>query len=88
MCERFVVSGRVQGVFFRASAQQRARELGLTGYAKNLPDGRVEALACGPAPAVDAFAAWLHQGPPRARVQAVTRTHAADPGPYPDFRVA
>ena len=83
-----MVSGRVQGVFFRASARQRATELGLTGYVKNLPDGRVEAVACGPAGAIETFAAWLGHGPPRARVQAVTRAPAPDAAPYPDFRVA
>lgn len=82
-----MVSGRVQGVFFRASARQRAQELGLTGYVKNLPDGRVEAVACGPADAVEAFAAWLGHGPPQARVHALTRAPAPDAGPYPDFRV-
>ena len=49
LCNRCLVSGRVQGVFYRASAQQRAQELGVRGYARNLPDGRVEVLACGEA---------------------------------------
>ena len=47
IARRCHVSGRVQGVYFRASTWERARELGVTGYAKNLPDGRVEVLACG-----------------------------------------
>lgn len=65
------MSGRVQGVFFRASAARRARELGVTGYARNLADGRVEVLACGDTPAVDALCEWLWQGPPAARVHEV-----------------
>ena len=70
-CRRFFVSGRVQGVWFRASTRQQAERLGLTGYAINLPDGRVEVLACGEESAVDALAAWLWQGPELARVEAV-----------------
>ena len=50
---RFIVSGRVQGVFYRASARDQALELGLTGYAKNRLDGTVEVLARGPAEALD-----------------------------------
>jgi acylphosphatase len=70
---RFHVSGVVQGVFFRASTQARARELGLTGWAKNLADGRVEVVAGGDAEAIDALERWLHRGPPGARVDAVER---------------
>jgi acylphosphatase len=70
-CLRCIVSGRVQGVFFRASTQRQARQLGVTGYAKNLPDGSVEVLACGDASAVQRLAAWLRVGPPAANVTAV-----------------
>jgi len=73
-CARFIVSGRVQGVFFRASARQEAVRLGVTGYAKNLPDGTVEVLACGEAAALDRLDSWLQRGPPSARVEAVQRT--------------
>ena len=59
LCNRCLVSGRVQGVFYRASAQQRAQELGVRGYARNLSDGRVEVLACGEAASVQAFVDWL-----------------------------
>jgi acylphosphatase len=67
-CRRCLVSGRVQGVWFRASTVQRARGLGVTGYARNLADGRVEVLACGEPSAVDALCTWLWEGPPAARV--------------------
>ena len=67
----FTVSGRVQGVFFRASTRHVAESLGLTGYAINLPDGNVEVLACGPAEQVDKLGDWLQQGPEMARVDAV-----------------
>lgn len=70
---RFLVSGKVQGVFFRASTREQALKLGLRGYAKNLPDGRVEVLAEGEAAAVDALERWLHVGPPMARVESVER---------------
>lgn len=70
---RFLVSGRVQGVFFRASTRVEAERLGLRGHARNLPDGRVEVLAAGEEAALDALERWLWQGPPQARVEAVKR---------------
>lgn len=68
---RFLVSGRVQGVFFRAGTQAEARRLNLTGWARNLADGRVEVVACGNRQAVAELADWLQHGPPRAEVDAV-----------------
>lgn len=70
-CRRFVVSGKVQGVWFRASTREQAQRLGLAGHALNLPDGRVEVLACGDTAALDALEKWLWQGPDLARVSAV-----------------
>ena len=70
---RFLVSGRVQGVFFRASTRDAARALGLAGYARNLDDGRVEVVAQGSEDAIEALRAWLHDGPPQARVDQVER---------------
>lgn len=69
----FLVRGRVQGVGFRAATRCRARELGLNGYVRNLPDGRVEAFAQGEPAAIAALAQWLHHGPPMARVEDVQR---------------
>jgi acylphosphatase len=71
VCRRCLVSGRVQGVFFRASTRDRALQLGLSGYARNLLDGRVEVVACGERSALDALREWLWQGPPAAQVQQV-----------------
>lgn len=68
VCRRCLVSGRVQGVWFRGSARNQALALGVTGYAKNLDDGRVELLACGEPQALDAFQSWLERGPELARV--------------------
>ena len=73
---RFFVSGRVQGVGFRASTRYRALELGLAGYARNLADGRVEAFVQGAAKDIEAFAKWLEVGPPLARVDDVQRVAA------------
>jgi acylphosphatase len=84
---RFLVEGRVQGVFFRASTRDEALRLGLDGYAKNLADGRVEVLAAGDDTALDALELWLHRGPPLARVTAVSR-EIADARPVGGFRAA
>ena len=75
---RFLVSGKVQGVWFRACTRDVAVRLGLRGYAKNLADGCVEVLAAGEATAIDALATWLHHGPPLARVETVTRDAGGD----------
>ena len=75
------VHGDVQGVGFRWWTRSRALELGLTGYAKNLPDGSVEVLACGDASALGELESWLRRGPPAARVDAVTRTAGEMPPP-------
>jgi acylphosphatase len=68
ICRRCIVSGRVQGVFFRASTQAEAVARGIRGHARNLPDGRVEVLACGEETAVAALCDWLRTGPPQAHV--------------------
>ena len=70
-CVRCIVSGRVQGVWFRQSTWEKALELGVAGSAVNLPDGTVEVIACGPEAAVTALQEWLWQGPPLARVDGV-----------------
>jgi acylphosphatase len=75
---RFIVSGKVQGVFFRASVREEALRLGLRGCAKNLPDGRVEVIAAGDGAALEDLAAWLRQGPPMARVEDLERLPARD----------
>jgi acylphosphatase len=79
-CRRFLVTGRVQGVFFRASTRERARSLGLAGEVSNLPDGRVAVMACGPQAALDALQQWLWEGPPQAVVSNVQCEACADPG--------
>lgn len=81
----FRVSGRVQGVCFRACTREQAMARGLSGYARNLPDGGVEVLACGNASAIDALEQWLHKGPPAARVDEVVRGEWSGEEPT-DFR--
>ncbi|HET6604477.1 MAG TPA: acylphosphatase [Xanthomonadaceae bacterium] len=80
-CVRFLVSGRVQGVWFRGSTQRQAQRLGLDGYARNLQDGRVEVLACGDELALDELEVWLHRGPPMAQVDSVQRVPAQESPP-------
>ncbi len=74
ICRRSFVSGRVQGVFFRATCVRKAQSLGVRGFARNLDDGRVEVLACGEAAAVEALIAWLWEGSPASKVTAVETT--------------
>jgi acylphosphatase len=91
VARRCYISGRVQGVFFRAATRQRAFQLGVTGHAKNLADGRVEVLACGEPQAVTQLCEWLWQGPPSAKVTQVEAVEVAIEalGHLPqDFRTA
>ena len=76
ICRRSFVSGRVQGVFYRATCARQAESLGLTGYARNLPDGRVEVLACGEPASVESFIAWLWEGSPASKVTGVDTSEA------------
>jgi acylphosphatase len=68
---RLVVSGRVQGVWYRGSMEREALRLGVTGWVKNRSDGTVEAVAEGGADAIDELVAWCRKGPPSARVDRV-----------------
>jgi len=77
VCRRVLVSGRVQGVGFRASCALHAGQLGLAGFARNLGDGRVEAVVQGRPDAVDAFVAWCRVGPQLARVTSVAVSEEA-----------
>ena len=81
------VSGRVQGVFFRSRARERARALGVTGWIKNLPDGRVEAIFEGNRETVEEMLDYCREGPPRAvveNVQTLWETHLGD---HDDFLI-
>ena len=75
-----LVSGRVQGVWFRAATREEARRLGLQGWVRNLPDGRVEALFEGEESALEGILAWCRVGPPGARVESVETSHGPAAG--------
>jgi acylphosphatase len=84
---RFIVSGKVQGVYFRHSTRLEARKLSVRGLARNLPDGSVEVLAHGSSAAVEELRVWLGRGPAQAMVDEVREIPAGD-GPVPkDFDV-
>jgi acylphosphatase len=83
---RVVVSGRVQGVFYRATCARLAREAGLVGFVRNVADGSVEAAFEGPDDAVDRLVAWCRAGPDLARVERV-ETVAEEPAGDVGFRV-
>ena len=81
------VHGRVQGVFFRASAQREAKRLGLTGWVRNRPDGDVEMVAEGEETGIKDLIAWAQHGPGAARVDKVDVRWRSFVGEYFDFRI-
>ena len=81
------ISGRVQGVFFRAETQRAAQGFNLTGWVRNMADGRVEALFEGADENVDKMIAWCHIGPPAARVEKVLIEEETYTGEFHDFSI-
>ena len=81
------VSGIVQGVNYRRFTQQQARQLGVTGWVRNLPDGRVEGCFEGEAAAVNALVDWCRTGPPAGRVDELAVRPAAYAGEFTDFTI-
>lgn len=84
---RFIVRGKVQGVFFRASTREQAVVLKLGGHARNLIDGSVEVVAYGEPDAIDSLEAWLHDGPPSAVVEELFREEIGAHDAPSDFLV-
>ena len=82
-----IVQGRVQGVFYRASARKHARQLGLSGWARNCPDGNVEILAEGERNMLEQLIAWSRKGPPAAHVTSVQVEWQAATGEFAGFEV-
>lgn len=80
-----LVTGKVQGVFYRASAMEQAQRLGLSGYVQNLPDGAVEAVVEGSQPSVEQFIAWCKEGPTAARVEDVQVRFGSARGEFRTF---
>ena len=83
-----VVRGRVQGVFYRASAQREAKRLGVTGWVKNRPDGSLEIVAEGEEDQVKDFLAWAQHGPSTARVDKVETRWRSYTGEFAEFRIS
>jgi acylphosphatase len=81
------ISGEVQGVFFRDSTRQKAEELGLAGWVKNVPDGQVEALFEGPSEKVREMIRWCEEGPQRASVETVDTNFEGASGDLEGFEV-
>ncbi|MBI2336388.1 MAG: acylphosphatase [Deltaproteobacteria bacterium] len=82
-----IVSGRVQGVAFRAYTQGEARSLKLTGWVRNLPTGQVEILAEGPLQGLEKFLQWASHGPPSAQVRHVETTWGPSLGEFSEFSI-
>lgn len=82
-----LVTGRVQGVFFRQSALGEAQRLGISGWVQNLPDGRVEAEVEGERAQLEGFVEWCHRGPPAAQVEEVRVRWSAHLGEFRTFQV-
>ena len=85
--EHAYISGRVQGVFFRAATQRAAMDFNITGWVRNIADGRVEAVFEGEDENVDKMLAWCHEGPPAARVEKVLTQEEPYTGEFRDFSV-
>ena len=85
--KRILISGRVQGVFFRDSLRMAAEEEGVSGWVRNLPDRRVEAVLEGDPQAVLQVIEWSRQGPPGARVERVEIIEEAFTGEFHDFEI-
>jgi len=84
---QMIVSGRVQGVFFRGAAAAQARALGIKGYARNLDDGTVEIVAEGRRDALELMAAWAHHGPSPARVEGVRIEWSEMRSEFTEFKI-
>ena len=87
-CLHILVRGKVQGVYFRASARERALELRLRGIVRNLRDGRVEILIQGDSTSLERFLDWCRQGPPNARVDDLQAQDSTADGNFETFTIA
>jgi acylphosphatase len=84
---RLIIEGLVQGVWFRDSTRREASRLGVFGWVRNRPDGKVEVLAEGPEEKVRNLVTWCHHGPPSARVNRVRETEEAWTGEFDSFDI-
>lgn len=86
-CRHYIVEGRVQGVFFRASTREQAQSMGIQGWVRNLADGRVEVLASANTDQLSLFEAWLSKGPEMAIVNGLSVTESAQQAEVSGFEV-
>ncbi|MBZ2168205.1 acylphosphatase [Marinobacter sp. F4216] len=82
-----IISGKVQGVYYRASTESTANEIGVSGFARNLPDGRVEVVAEGTEEQLTKLREWCEQGPPAARVDDIEIDKLAATGEFSGFGI-
>ena len=87
VCAHLLISGRVQGVFYRATCASEARARGLLGWVRNLPDGNVEALLQGPKEKVEDMIRWCYRGPSEARVSKIDVAYREPDPALTDFRI-
>jgi acylphosphatase len=87
IAKKLVINGQVQGVWYRASAQDQAIALGLTGWVKNHGNQEVHAFVQGSAAAIQAFIDWCYDGPERATITTITATEAAPDPQYKEFEI-
>ena len=82
-----LISGRVQGVWFRSSTKQKAEQLGVTGWVRNTKDGRVEAIFEGEENSVKSLTEWCHHGPPLAKIEKVEVKNQPPTNGFDDFSI-
>ena len=87
IAKRVIISGRVQGVFFRANTKQKAEQLGITGWVRNTSDGKVEAIFEGDENSVKEMISWCRHGPSLARVDNINIKENKATSEYTDFKI-
>lgn len=87
LCRHYIVEGRVQGVFFRASTRDNANNIGVNGWVRNLPNGNVEVVACGTSQQLVALEAWLNNGPPTADVSCLKKADWKSAADFTEFSI-
>jgi acylphosphatase len=85
--QRYIITGKVQGVFYRAETVKKAQQLGLVGWVRNLVDGSVECCACGDVVKLQQLFTWLEQGPATAKVDKVTIFSCQEQNNFTNFRI-
>jgi acylphosphatase len=84
---QILISGQVQGVFFRSNTQEEAKKIGITGFVRNLPDGRVEAVFEGEEKEIKKMINWIKKGPETARVENIEINRQIFKGEFKDFEI-